>query len=85
MGGVVEMDHKVDEMGYLRLSTMDRVTRHIGNRIDEELVKEIKDLGIAMDIQAQERQSKTHWIVNIPGFGRLLRRLYNWLFDVLNE
>ncbi|MFO8036875.1 MAG: glycosyltransferase family A protein [Anaerolineales bacterium] len=84
MGGVVEMDQRVDEMGLLRLSTPGRVTRHIGNAISPELRKEVEMLGLELDAPIH-RATKKHWLLTIPGSGRLLRSLYDWLFKVLHH
>jgi hypothetical protein len=84
MGGMVEMDKRVDEMGLLRLSTPDRVTRHIGNAISPEFQQEVERLGLELDAPIQKTMKK-HWLLNIPGSGRLLRSLYDWLFKVLHH
>ena len=84
MGGVVEMDHEVDAMGFLRLSTPDRVTRHIGNVIDPGLQREAERLGLAIE-SFSSLTNKRHWLLNIPGIGRVLRSLYHWLFKVLHH
>ncbi|MFO7944170.1 MAG: glycosyltransferase [Anaerolineales bacterium] len=84
MGGVVEMDHKVDAMGFLRLSTPDRVTRHIGNMIDPELGKEAERLGLTIKSPHKITKRK-HWLLKIPGSGRILQPLYHWLFKILNH
>lgn len=83
MDGMIEMDHEVDSMGFLRLSTVDRVTRHIGNTIDESLNEEMEKLGVDLDLSGTKARSK-HWLLKIPGSGRVLRPLYNWLFKILH-
>lgn len=84
MDGMIEMDHEVDAMGFLRLSTPDRVTRHIGNSIGPELQEEAERLGLDLDAPLQKR-TKKHWLLKIPGSGRVLRPLYRWLFKVLHH
>jgi len=84
MDGMVQMDIEVDAMGLLRLSTPDRVTRHIGNVVDSGLKQEAERLGLDLDAPS-ERTSKKHWLLRIPGAGRVLRALYDWLFKVLHH
>ena len=50
MGDMVEFDRRLDQLGYLRLSTPGRFVRHIGNTINEELSQEAELLGL--DLQA---------------------------------
>ncbi len=82
MGGVVELDRAVDGMGYLRLSTQERFTRHIGNTLDDDLKKAAKELSIMVGISWKE-SGRTSWITKMPGVRMLLRRIYHWLFRVL--
>ena len=46
MGDMVEFDGRLDQLGYLRLSTPGRFVRHIGNTINEELSQEAEALGL---------------------------------------
>ncbi len=82
MGGVVELDRIVDGMGYLRLSTKERYTRHIGNALDEELKKAAKELTGKAD-KSWKGSGRKSWITQVPGIRFLLRRVYHWLFRVL--
>lgn len=45
MGGLREMDVGVDQAGYLRLSTMQRFARHIGNAVTDAVRQEAEGLG----------------------------------------
>jgi hypothetical protein len=84
MGGMVELDHQVDRLGLLRLSTSDRLTRHIGNLIEGDL----REKAAALDLQLERQINKriqTHWLLKIPGMGRLLRKVYNQLFKILHH
>lgn len=84
MGGMVEMDQVVDAKGYLRLSTPERLARHMGNSIPPSLRKEAEKMGL--NINALPKLSaKKHWILSIPGAGRVLRAVYDWLFKVLHH
>lgn len=83
MDGMIEMDQRVDSMGYLRLSTPERVTRHIGNSITGEFITFAEKLNQEIEV-IDKRKRKRNWILKIPGTGRILRGIYNWLFEVLH-
>jgi len=82
IGGVVELDRTVDRMGYLRLSTKERYTRHIGNALDDDFRNAASELAGTADISWKESGRKP-WITKVPGVLFLLRRIYHWLFRVL--
>lgn len=82
MGGVAELDRAVDGMGYLRLSTKERYTRHIGNTLDEDFKKAAKELIGMADISWKEAERKP-WFIKVPGVRFMLSRIYHWLFRVL--
>ncbi|MBN1537172.1 MAG: glycosyltransferase family 2 protein [Anaerolineales bacterium] len=86
MGHMVELDEAVDNLGYLRLSTVQRVTRHIGNTISEELVNEVKamDLTAATSFHGSARKQR-HWLLAIPGMRRIIKALYDRLFNILHH
>jgi len=84
MDGMIELDHEVDRMGYLRLSTFERVTRHIGNMIEGDLKKNAAEMGLKLEKQTRKKTQK-HWLLKIPGMGRLLRKVYNKLFKILHH
>ncbi len=84
MAGMVEMDQAVDAMGYLRLSTTERVARHIGNSIPPSLQGEVEKMGLNVEVLSQ-KTTKKHWILSFPGAGRVLRAVYDWLFKVLHH
>ena len=85
MGGVVELDRAVDGMGYLRLSTPDRYTRHIGNVLSQEINDEAEKMHYSVVGEVQDIQENVHWILRIPGSGRILWPLYRWLFKILHK
>ena len=82
MGQMRELDAAIDGLGYLRLSTVSRYVRHIGNVITPDLADEVRSLGVeaAKPLKATRR----HWLLRIPGMGRLLWALYNRLFYILH-
>ena len=85
MDGLVELDEAVDQAGYLRLTTVDRTARHIGNTINSDISQEIDRLGIQVKVSTKVVEEKEHWILKIPGSGRILWPLYRWLFNVLHK
>ena len=82
MGQMVELDEDVDRQGYLRLSTLERYTRHIGNVISPQLVEDVRTLGLSVSAQQIKHRKERHWILRIPGTGRVLWKLYDWIFRV---
>jgi glycosyltransferase involved in cell wall biosynthesis len=46
MGAMVELDNTIDHLGYLRLSTNQRYTRHIGNQVSPALLDEVNLMGL---------------------------------------
>ncbi|MBK5107804.1 MAG: glycosyltransferase family 2 protein [Anaerolineales bacterium] len=85
MGEMNELDQAIDQLGYLRLSTVGRYTRHLGNAISPDLVDEAQQLGVNQSGNARRTGKQKHWLLAIPGSGRLLRRTYNSLFNILHN
>ena len=85
MGRMVELDEAVDRLGYLRLSTTERYTRHIGNAISADLAEEIREMGLAVSPEISSLKQKRHWLLRVPGSGRFLRWLYDQLFVILHQ
>lgn len=90
MGSMIELDEAVDQLGYLRLSTAGRCTRHVGNVISEDLFREAAEFGIDLKSAPRNQGSnrnradpKKHWILHIPGSRKLLHAVYRRLFDIL--
>jgi glycosyltransferase involved in cell wall biosynthesis len=87
MGEMYELDNAVDEAGYLRLSTLSRTTRHIGNTINAGMAADAKELGIEIGqsgISTSPRR-KTSWLVRWKPMRWLLQGLYNRLFWILSH
>ncbi len=85
MDGLVELDKSVDQLGYLRLSTPKRYSSHLGNIISPEVAKEAQALGLRVEKTEAQSKPHRHWLLHIPGSGRILRLLYNYLFRVLHD
>jgi len=86
MGHMLELDQAVDALGYLRLSTSKRYTRHLGNALSPRLMDELRSLGISIPEEApSQHRHKKHWLLSLPGSGRLLKAVYNRLFYILHR
>jgi hypothetical protein len=85
MDGLVSLDEAIDSLGYLRLTTPTRFARHIGNALTLETIEEATTLKIPLSGEAQDIQEHVHWLLRIPGSGRILWPLYRWLFRVLHK
>ena len=85
MGSMLELDEAIDNLGFLRLSTVERVTRHLGNALSPELIAEARAMGLPVEGKVVPRRPRArHWSLRFPGSRRVLKGLYNWLFDVLS-
>jgi glycosyltransferase involved in cell wall biosynthesis len=85
MDGLVALDESVDELGYLRLTTPVRYAQHIGNAISDEIQDVVEELGIRTSINISDVEQAEHWLLKIPGSGRILWPIYRWLFKVLHN
>jgi glycosyltransferase involved in cell wall biosynthesis len=88
MGSMIEMDEAIDRQGGLRLSTMQRYTRHLGNALSPEVLAEARRMGLAVTSgqpgsAARRSARKRHPLLGIPGARRVLSGLYRRLFDIL--
>lgn len=86
MGSMIELDQAVDNLGYLRLSTVERYTRHLGNALSAEVIAEARALGLDFEagaaVAAAKRRGKP-WLLRLPGSRRVLSWLYQRLFNIL--
>lgn len=87
MGAMIELDEAVDALGYLRLSTAQRYTRHLGNVLSPQLLEEARRLGLHLEVphpsvSLQGRQ-KRPWYLRLPGVRRVLNAVYHRLFIIL--
>jgi hypothetical protein len=89
MGGLNELDNTFDSLGYLRLTTIDRTTRLIGNVLGPAIVGEAQRLGIEVggDTSRSLRPAGRSWAARLVRRGpvrRLLQGIYNRLFSILS-
>jgi hypothetical protein len=91
MGGLNELDNRFDALGYLRLTTIDRTTRLIGNVLGPEILAEAKRHGLESDSAGQVRSARPSterpWTARLLRAGplrRILQGIYNRLFWLLS-
>lgn len=89
MGGMTDFDNAVDEAGLLRLTTVDRTTRLIGNVVSPTMEAEARRLGVEAHGQpwgrfvSTRRPALTRFLLWGP-VRRILQGLYNRLFWLLS-
>jgi glycosyltransferase involved in cell wall biosynthesis len=87
MGKMIELEENIDQMGYLRLSTPEPVTRLLGNVISPENAAEATRLGL-MAIFSSQKTSKTsisQRMMRNPLIRRLALGIYNRLHILINS
>jgi hypothetical protein len=89
MGGMNELDNAFDAAGYLRLTTVERTTRLIGNLVSPTLEAEGRRFGIEVHGQPWRafvpgrRSTLTRFLLRGP-LRQLLQGVYNRLFWLLS-
>ncbi|MBF8255334.1 MAG: hypothetical protein HW404_425 [Anaerolineales bacterium] len=89
MGGMNELDNAIDAEGRLRLATLDRTTRLIGNVLGPTIMSEARRFGIEFapgDTHGFEPRRRS-WIAPLVAKGplrRFLQGVYNRLFWLLS-
>jgi glycosyltransferase involved in cell wall biosynthesis len=90
MGEMIELDSEMDAQGYLRLSTIGRTTRHMGNLATPDLIEEAKEFGVGVEgvegvkIGAPKRSLLSR-IVEWRPVHWFLYGVYNRLFWLLSQ
>jgi glycosyltransferase involved in cell wall biosynthesis len=87
MGRMIELENKVDQLGYLRLSTPMPVTRLLGNVISAENAAEARKLGLMASAGTATRlvPGFANRLTKIPIIRRFVLGLYNRLHILLNS
>ncbi|OGO28911.1 MAG: hypothetical protein A2Z16_04880 [Chloroflexi bacterium RBG_16_54_18] len=99
MGHMLELDQAVDDLGYLRLSTCKRTTRHLGNTVSSDMMAEAQKLGLNLDgvgnpesglllsrnLPRKPGNHRKRWLNRIPGSRRILMWTYKRLFEILYQ
>lgn len=93
MGAMIELDEAVDQLGYLRLSTVQRYVRHMGNTISPEMLQTAQSFNLInpgnqeiiqmADTTGQRSGKKRSKLLLIPGSRRILSWIYHRLFKIL--
>ncbi len=88
-------DRRIDELGYLHLTTTLPYLYHMGNTIDPEIIPEINNLsqaGAAARREPAKTEKKTNliwkllvWLSRNRRTRRILLRLYNNLYEVFSN
>lgn len=91
----MSLDKKIDQLGFLHLSTRQPYVFHMGNTINERLLAEFQQITDAAPViplkkpNPQRQPSLVRrWfsrIARTPGGQRQLQRIYNLLFQVLHS
>jgi len=90
MGEMNELDNAVDGLGFLRLSTIERTTRHIGNLVSPAMAAEAQRFAIRLDRITPRslglpRPGLRAQLLRLKPVRFLLQGLYNRLFWVLSD
>jgi len=89
MGQMVELDNAVDGGGYLRLSTIERTTQHMGNMVSDWMAEEARRYGVSAEASrsSRKRTSSRFWstLLHWKPINWLLQGIYNRLFWILSE
>lgn len=87
MGKMVELENAIDQLGYLRLSTLTPVTRLLGNVISPENAAEANHLGLLAraGISTRHRPGIGNRMMKIPFVKRVIQGMYNRLHYLLNS
>lgn len=87
MGQMVEMDHTIDQQGYLRLCTADQTVRLMGNVLDEAVVQMAAKYGISAQAgksSVPAESSAMSRFYRMPFIHRVAQGLYNRLYKIIN-
>lgn len=85
MGRMRELDDAVDRSGYLRLNTVDPVTRLLGNVVSEENARLAQQMGLeAKAGMVQEQAGWRRSFARSKLINGLARRIYNGLYKIIN-
>jgi glycosyltransferase involved in cell wall biosynthesis len=90
----MSLDFKIDQAGYLHLSTREPHVFHMGNTLTENLLEEVQSiLGASHPVESRaekptfpEKSRLQRWLSALaqrPRFNRLMLRAYNLLFRAL--
>lgn len=84
MGEMINLDEAVDGRGYLRLATAGRYVRHMGNALSPDMVASAKELGLEVGKAITPSKRGKHWLLRLPGGGRIIHAVYDRIFQILH-
>lgn len=85
MGKMRELDASINELGLLRLSTVQPVTRLLGNTIDNKSAEEIRKFGIEISgVETIPSKEKSKALIKSPIVQKCAYYLYERLFRIIN-
>jgi hypothetical protein len=86
MGGMNELDNSIDGAGYLRLTTLDRTTRLIGNLVTPEMEEEARKYSILVrSTKLKGGRKRQGGLVRSRPVRWFLQGIYNRLFGLLSD
>ncbi len=87
------LDRKIDEFGYLHLSSQENYVMHMGNMINAKLLSEVQELDGSLNFSAKPEQlvlSKKSVLfrsvlrlLRIPSINHFFLRVYDFLYRAL--
>lgn len=90
MGAMLELDEAIDSLGYLRISTAGRFTRHLGNQLSNEIRQDAAQMGLLLGssesqfpVRSRTQAGRKHLLLRLPGGRKVLHSLYRRIFDIL--
>jgi hypothetical protein len=84
MGGMLELDEAVNRAGYLRLTTRQRTTLHLGNRLSEDIAANLPAPAITRQGARRSGSPPMRRLLRWAPVRSLLLGIYSRLFRMIN-
>ena len=78
------IDRRIDEAGYLHLSTLQSLVLHMGNIYQPALRAELGSAGVPLQPVAAKKKSRLANLASLPLLKPLFRKVYKTLFEVFS-
>jgi hypothetical protein len=86
MGRMVALENTIDEMGCLRLSTRQPVTRLLGNVLSPAMVEQARQYHLSVtSVVPKQESGLMKRIYRLPGVRRVAHRVYNYLHKIISS
>jgi hypothetical protein len=82
MGSMIELDEAIDRLGYLRLSTGERFTRHMGNALSADVLEDARKMNLPGAGSSGEASASTPPLVGRGAEDRFRKRNVHWLLRI---